>query len=82
MKEGFIPRQAVIQKVIRENDQIKTFRLELLNKTSPFTFNPGQFLMLSVPHCGEAAISISSSHRPQSSHCGRRYRPGTNERGD
>ena len=61
MKESFIPRQAVIRKVIRENEQIRTFRLELLDKTSPFTFNPGQFLMLSVPHCGEAAISISSS---------------------
>jgi NAD(P)H-flavin reductase len=61
MKESFIPRQAVIRQVIRENNQIRTFRLELKDKTSPFTFNPGQFLMLSVPHCGEAAISISSS---------------------
>lgn len=61
MKESFIPRPAVIREVIDENDQIRTFRLELKDKTSPFTFSPGQFLMLSVPHCGEAAISISSS---------------------
>jgi NAD(P)H-flavin reductase len=61
MKESLIPRQAVIREVIRENSQIRTFRLELLDKTSPFTFSPGQFLMLSVPHQGEAAISISSS---------------------
>lgn len=61
MKESFIPRQAVIREIIKENDQIRTVRLELLAKTSPFTFNPGQFLMLSVPHFGEAAISISSS---------------------
>ncbi len=61
MAESFIPRQAVIREVIQENDQIRTFRLELKDKTSPFTFSPGQFLMLSVPHHGEAAISISSS---------------------
>ncbi len=61
MRATFIPRQAVIREVIRENGQIRTFRLELLDKTTPFTFKPGQFLMLSVPHCGEAAISISSS---------------------
>lgn len=61
MKENFIPERAVIREIIVENEQIRTFRLELLNKTQPFTFLPGQFLMLSVPHCGEAAISISSS---------------------
>jgi len=61
MKASFIPRQAVIREIIRENDQIRTFRLELREKTRPFAFRPGQFLMLSVPHCGEAAISISSS---------------------
>lgn len=61
MKENFIPERAVIRETIIENEQIRTFRLELLDKTHPFTFLPGQFLMLSVPHCGEAAISISSS---------------------
>lgn len=61
MKETFIPERAVIREINIENKQIRTFRLELLDKTSPFTFLPGQFLMLSVPHCGEAAISISSS---------------------
>ena len=61
MTENFIPERAVIREIIIENEQIRTFRLELLNKTHPFTFLPGQFLMLSVPHCGEAAISISSS---------------------
>lgn len=61
MNKGFIPRQAVIREVIRENDQICTFRIELLDKTARFTFLPGQFVMLSLPHLGEAAISISSS---------------------
>jgi len=61
MNKNFIPAQAIIREIIRENEQIATFRLELTNKRLPFTFLPGQFLMLSVPHCGEAAISISSS---------------------
>ncbi len=61
MKENFIPEPAVIREIITQNEQIRTFRLELQDKTKAFTFLPGQFLMLSLPHCGEAAISISSS---------------------
>ena len=61
MKNNFIPSRAKICEIIHENNQISTFRLQLTNKTIPFSFLPGQFLMLSVPHCGEAAISISSS---------------------
>lgn len=61
MNKNFIPSQAIIREIIHENRQIATFRLELTRKTTPFSFLPGQFLMLSVPHCGEAAISISSS---------------------
>lgn len=61
MKNNFIPSQAKIYEIIHENEQISTFRLQLTNKTVPFSFLPGQFLMLSIPHCGEAAISISSS---------------------
>lgn len=61
MKNNFIPSQAKICEIIHENEQISTFRLQLTNKAIPFSFLPGQFLMLSVPHCGEAAISISSA---------------------
>lgn len=61
MNQGFLPVQAIIRERRDENDTITTFRLECRNKSVPFTFLPGQFLMLSVPHCGEAAISISSS---------------------
>jgi anaerobic sulfite reductase subunit B len=61
MNTSFIPAQAIIREIIQENKQISTFRIELASKTTPFTFRPGQFVMLSVPHCGEAAISISSS---------------------
>jgi NAD(P)H-flavin reductase len=61
MNQGFLPVQAVIRERFDENDTIATFQLECINKSIPFTFLPGQFLMLSVPHCGEAAISISSA---------------------
>lgn len=61
MNQGFLPVQAVIRRRSNENDSIATFRLECIDKSIPFTFQPGQFLMLSVPHCGEAAISISSA---------------------
>lgn len=61
MNTSFIPAGAIIREMIRENEQITTFRIEPVSKTTPFTFRPGQFVMLSVPHCGEAAISISSS---------------------
>jgi len=61
MNVNFIPETAIIREIRQENDTISTFCLELTDKTKPFTFHPGQFCMLSVPHCGEAAISISSS---------------------
>ncbi len=61
MNNNFIPSPAKICEIIHENEQISTFRLKLINTSIPFSFLPGQFLMLSVPHCGEAAISISSS---------------------
>ncbi|RUM36375.1 MAG: oxidoreductase [Desulfobulbus sp.] len=61
MKASFLPRPAVIREIIQQNAYIRTFRLELIDKTRPFTFLPGQFVMLSVPHLGEAAISLSSS---------------------
>jgi anaerobic sulfite reductase subunit B len=61
MNSSFIPSTAIIHEIRVENRTIATFRLELTDKTIPFSFQPGQFCMLSVPHCGEAAISISSS---------------------
>lgn len=61
MNTNFIPTTAIIREIIRENESISTFRLELIDKRVPFSFRPGQFCMLSVPHCGEAAISISSA---------------------
>lgn len=59
----YLPRQARVEKLEVENSQITTFVLSFsdpqLNNT--FRYEPGQFMMVSMPHCGEAPISISST---------------------
>ena len=59
----YLPVMADVVNIIEENSQIKTFVLafpdEQLNNS--FEYEPGQFMMVSMPHCGEAPISISSS---------------------
>ncbi len=59
----YLPKRAVIKKVILENSQIKTFVLEFTEKpfNDAFYYQPGQFMMVSVPHHGEAPISVSST---------------------
>lgn len=59
----YLPEIALVKEVIEENSQIKTFILEYADRkrNQAFTHEPGQFLMVSMPHCGEAPISISSS---------------------
>jgi NAD(P)H-flavin reductase len=67
----YLPRPAIIKEVLVENAQIKTFVLSFVDKdyNRSFTYAPGQFMMVSVPHCGEAAISFSSSpSRPGTIH--------------
>ena len=61
--ENYLPQSAIIDKIIEENSQIKTFEVVFTNRGvhDSFTYLPGQFLMVSVPHCGEAPISFSSS---------------------
>lgn len=61
--ENYLPQNAIITKIIDENSQIKTFEVVLADRSSQdsFTYLPGQFMMVSVPHCGEAPISLSSS---------------------
>jgi len=61
--EDYLPRPAVIQKIIAENSQIKTFVLALADQQAnqTFTYRPGQFMMVSLPHRGEAPISFSST---------------------
>lgn len=59
----YLPKSARIQAIIEENSQIKTFELAFTDAkhNESFTYQPGQFMMVSVPHCGEAPISFTSS---------------------
>ena len=59
----YLPRPARIEEVIVENSQIKTFVLSFTDVAlqQGFSYQPGQFMMVSVPHCGEAPISFSST---------------------
>jgi len=59
----YLPLAARILDVIPENDQVKSFVLTLEDPLAAqsFTYEPGQFVMVSVPHCGEAPISFASS---------------------
>lgn len=59
----YLPQPAIIRDILMENSQIKTFVLAFADKdyNRSFTYKPGQFMMVSVPHCGEAPISFSSS---------------------
>ncbi|MEN8136622.1 MAG: FAD/NAD(P)-binding protein [Thermodesulfobacteriota bacterium] len=70
-KNLYLPYTAEISEIIEENSQIKTFVLAFVDQElqQEFSYEPGQFMMLSVPHCGEAPISISSSPaQPDSLH--------------
>jgi len=59
----YLPRQAKVVQIEIENSQISTFVLAfsapLFNEN--FRYQPGQFMLVSMPHCGEAPISISST---------------------
>jgi len=59
----YLPRQARVEEIIVENSQIRTFTLSFTDQeyNRSFSYRPGQFLMVSLPHCGEAPISFSSS---------------------
>ncbi len=61
--ENYLPQSAIIHKIINENSQIKTFEIVFANQAvhDSLKYLPGQFMMVSVPHCGEAPISFSSS---------------------
>lgn len=62
-KDLYLPQPARIDDVIEENSQIKTFVLSFTDKNfrESFKYEPGQFMMVSIPHCGEAPISFSST---------------------
>lgn len=57
------PHPARILRVVEENSQIKTFAVAFTDtrRNDSFSYGPGQFMMVSIPACGEAPISISST---------------------
>ncbi len=57
------PQPAMIRAIRDENCQIKTFVLAFRDpeRNRRFTYEPGQFMMVSIPHQGEAPISFSST---------------------
>lgn len=61
--EDYLPRPAQVVEIISENSQIKTFVLRFVDQhdNASFSYQPGQFMMVSLPHCGEAPISFSST---------------------
>jgi len=58
----YLPEQAVVERVIRENSLVNTYELSLVDvlANQRFRYQPGQFMMVSMPHLGEAPISFSS----------------------
>ena len=71
IENSYLPQPAIIAEVIEENSQIKTFVLAFVDQelNRSFSYQPGQFMMVSVPHCGEAPISFSSTpSRPGTIH--------------
>ena len=59
----YLPRQAKVERIEVENSQISTFVLAFCDRSynDGFRYQPGQFMLVSMPHCGEAPISISST---------------------
>jgi len=59
----YLPRQAVIKDILEETPLVKTFVLGFRDEEfgRTFSYEPGQFVMLSVPHHGEAPFSFSST---------------------
>lgn len=61
MKNEYLPKIAVIEDVVNEASDVKTFTLQLKDKTSgKLKYNPGQFMMLSLPGYGEAPFTFAS----------------------
>ncbi len=62
MINQYLPGRAVIEKIIDETPDTKTFILRLKDKSNgALRYKPGQFLMLSLPGFGEAPFTFASS---------------------
>ena len=61
MANEYLPKPAVIEKIIEETPDTKTFTLRFKNKTNgALKYRPGQFLMLSLAGFGEAPFTFAS----------------------
>jgi len=68
-RNAYLPRRAIIQNITAENSLVRTYEIVFEDAiyNTDFMYLPGQFMMLSLPHCGEAPFSFSSSPtRPSS----------------
>ncbi len=62
MSNEYLPKKAVIEAVVDEAPDSKTFTLRLIDRASGvFKYKPGQFLMLSLAGFGEAPFTFASS---------------------
>ena len=62
MKNEYLPKIAVIEDVVTETSDVKTFTLRLKdNPSAGLKYNPGQFMMLSLPGYGEAPFTFAST---------------------
>jgi NAD(P)H-flavin reductase len=61
MSNEYLPKKAVIEKIIEETPEAKTFTLRLKDKSDGvLSYKPGQFLMLSLAGFGEAPFTFAS----------------------
>lgn len=61
MTNEYLPKKAVIEKIIEESADTKTFVLRLKDKSDVrLNYKPGQFLMLSLVGFGEAPFTFAS----------------------
>ena len=66
MQNSYLPQKAVIEDIIQESPDTKTFTLSLSGDKadSILKYKPGQFLMLSLPGYGEAPFTFASLPDP------------------
>ena len=57
MRNEYLPVKTVIEKIVEESTDTKTFTLKL---KEGMRYQPGQFLMLSLPGYGEAPFTFAS----------------------
>ncbi|NLH45328.1 MAG: hydrogenase [Acholeplasmataceae bacterium] len=60
-KDTLIPQIAVITAIRQDTGDVKTFRVEKPEGGRCFDYLPGQCAIISIPGCGEAIFSITSS---------------------